>query len=87
MTEPPRHPGELLVEVLTKLNRSQRWLASRTGLSTKHVNQVCKGVANIGPPSAVLFEEATGVEAETWMTLQVHYDIAVARGEAQRRPG
>lgn len=83
MKEPPRHPGELLVKVLKTLNRSQAWLSRRTGLSTKHINQVCTGVAGIGPRSAVLFEEATGVEAETWMTLQVFYDIAVAREARQ----
>lgn len=81
MKEPPKHPGELLVTVLKKLGRSQRWLAGRAELSTKHVNQICTGVVGISARSAVRFEEAIGIGAETWMALQAHHDIAVAREE------
>lgn len=79
MTEPPKHPGELLARVLKTLNRSQVWLAAETGLSTKHINQICSGATHFSPRSAVLLEEATGVAAEVWLTLQMTHDLAVAR--------
>lgn len=44
MREPPRHPGELLAVTLAAAGMTQADLARRTGLSTKHVNQVVQGV-------------------------------------------
>jgi addiction module HigA family antidote len=75
------HPGEVLVKVLAAMKMSQAGLARRTGLSVKHINQICKSHVRISAQVAVLLEEAVGegAEAETWMWFQVRYDVAVAR--------
>lgn len=79
MTDAPEHAGALLEQVLRLLGMSQAALARQTGLTAKHVNQVCQGNAGISARAAVLFEEATGVGAEVWMQAQARCDIATAR--------
>ena len=66
-------PGDTLVEVLGAAEMTQAELAVRTGLSTKHVNQIVKGAASITPETAMLLERATGVPARTWSNLEFAY--------------
>jgi len=79
MSDTPEPSGVLLAQVLKVLGMSQATLASRTGLTAKHVNQVCQQHAGISARSAVLLEEVTGVNAELWMWTQARYDIASVR--------
>lgn len=76
---PPQHPGELLRKVLGAMSMTQSHLATRSGLSPKHVNQVCQGLAGISSRSAILLQEVTGVDAELWLTMQMRHDLATAR--------
>lgn len=71
--------GGLLSQTLTLLEMSQATFARRTGLSPKHVNQICQGHANVSARSAVRFEEVTDVGAEVWLRLQARRDIAAVR--------
>lgn len=64
---------------LAAVGMRQAELSRRTGLSTKHVNQICRENAGISAQSAVLLEETLGVPAEHWMRLQVAYDLTTAR--------
>lgn len=66
-------PGETLAEVLEEAGMTQAALAKRTGLSTKHVNQIINGAVSITPESALLLERATGVSARVWNNLEVAY--------------
>ena len=66
-------PGNTLEEVLENLGMTQAALAKRTGLSTKHINQIVNGAAPITPETALVFERATGVTARTWSNLEVIY--------------
>lgn len=66
-------PGTTLAEVLDDAGMTQAELATRTGLSTKHVNQVVNGLAAITPETALLLERATGVPARIWSNLEVRY--------------
>jgi len=79
VTGAPEPPGALLEQVLRLLGMSQAAFSRATGLTAKHVNQVCQGHAGVSARSAVLFEEVTGVDAEVWMRAQIRYDIAAAR--------
>ena len=56
-------PGETLRETLDALEMTQVQLATRTGLSLKHINQIIQGVAPLTPDTALLLEKATGVAA------------------------
>lgn len=77
-------PGETLQELLVGKAMSQAELARRTGLSTKHVNQLVKGGASITADTAARLERALGVPMKIWLALQATHDAgAFRRAEAQ----
>ncbi|MTK05181.1 HigA family addiction module antitoxin [Micromonospora sp. CP22] len=78
-------PGETLVEVLTDRGMSQAELARRTGLSTKHINQIVLGTATLSAETAVKFELVTGVPAQVWTALEAAYQVAQTRLEESAR--
>lgn len=81
-------PGATLAEVLHDAGMTQAELATRTGLSTKHVNQIVNGLAAITPETALLLERATGVPARIWSNLEVRYrEQETRRAEEARLAG
>ena len=66
-------PGDTLVEVLEERGMTQAELAARTGLSTKHINQIAKGRASITTETSLLLGRATGVAARVWSNLEIAY--------------
>jgi HTH-type transcriptional regulator / antitoxin HigA len=76
-------PGETLRETLDALEMTQVQLATRTGLSLKHINQIIQGVAPLTPDTALLLEKATGVEARMWNALEANYRERVLRAESR----
>lgn len=69
-------PGEALLDILEDAGMSQAELARRTGLSVKHVNQVCLGAAPISAETAVLISRATGVDARIWLRIESEHQAA-----------
>lgn len=78
-------PGDTLEEVLENADMSQAELAKRTGLSTKHINQIVNGAAPITPETALLLDRATGVSARTWSNLEVAYREHLSRQQEEER--
>lgn len=78
-------PGDTLEEVLDHLDMTQAQLAKRTGLSTKHVNQIVNGTAPITPETSLLLERATGVSARTWSNLEIAYREYLTRQDEEER--
>jgi HTH-type transcriptional regulator/antitoxin HigA len=72
-------PGDSLRHTLTERGMTQADLAARTGLSTKHINQIAQGVAPITAETSLLFEKATDVPARTWNALESLYRERLAR--------
>lgn len=72
-------PGRTLQETIDVLGLDQRELARRTGLSSKHVNQIIKGVATISQDTAIRLERVTGVPARMWNNLEANYREQIAR--------
>lgn len=72
-------PGETLREVLEEMHMSQLELASRIGASTKHVNQVVKGIVPISADVAQRLEVVTGVPARIWSRLESDYRTILAK--------
>ena len=72
-------PGETLRETLDALPLSQTDLATRTGLSIKHINQIVSGAAALTHETAIKLERATGVPARVWNTLEANYRDALSR--------
>jgi HTH-type transcriptional regulator/antitoxin HigA len=57
---------------------SQSQLAQRTGMSTKHINQIIQGQAALTHDTATL-ERTTGVPARFWNSLEAQYRDHLAR--------
>jgi addiction module HigA family antidote len=76
------HPGEMLQEALDEREMSQSYLAWATGYTPKHINQICKGHVAISAPVAVALEAELEITAEFWLSVQMHYDLHLAREQA-----
>ena len=72
-------PGETLTEWLDEHGMTQAGLATRTGLSTKHVNQIVKGAAPITTETALGLERVTGVSSDFWNRLEISYRSHLTR--------
>lgn len=74
------HPGEILLETLQHLGLSQAELARRSGWTTKHINQIVRGYANVSVAFAVMLEDTLGKPpAQFWMNLQCRWEIFTYR--------
>lgn len=73
-----RRPGFFLGEELAERGWSQKLLAEKTGLDSSMVSRLLSG-DRFSPRIALLLEDALGVSAEYWMTLQVAWDLDRAR--------
>jgi len=69
------HPGEFLLDELKARNLKQGALACEIGMSKSEMSLIINGKRNINIHTAVMLEEALGIDAETWMGLQIRYDI------------
>lgn len=78
-------PGETLSEVLGAIGMTQADLAKRTGLSTKHINQIVNASGPITTETALLLERATGVGARVWNNLEIAYREFESRQDAEQR--
>jgi HTH-type transcriptional regulator/antitoxin HigA len=72
-------PGETIDDLLEEKSMTQKDLAERLGVSTKHVNQVIKGHAPISADLAIGLEMVFGVPADFWMTREAIYRTRVAK--------
>ncbi len=78
-------PGDTLAEVLEESNMTQAELAKRTGLSTKHINQIVNGSAPITPETALLLETrhgSRGASVEQSRGCLSRASVASGRGSA-----
>ena len=77
-------PGDTLKEQLDALGIPQADLARRTGLSTKHINQIVQGSAALTPETALLLERAVGIPAALWNQLEATWRTYVSREESRK---
>ena len=78
-------PGRTLQETIDSLGMDQRDLATRTGLSPKHINQIIQGVAPITQDTAIRLERVTGVRARFWNNLETNYREQLAKLDEKPR--
>jgi addiction module HigA family antidote len=79
------HPGEILGETLKARSISQSELASRCGISEKHVSQIINGKASVTSETALLFERSLGIRASLWMNLESSHRLHIARRAEEAR--
>jgi HTH-type transcriptional regulator/antitoxin HigA len=81
-------PGETLAEELTARGLSQKALAAKMGRPLQAINEIVLGKKQITAETALQLEAALGIAAETWMHLEVGYQLTKARlaRKPTRRP-
>ncbi len=78
MKNPP-HPGETIRELcLGPVGLSVTAAAEGLGVSRKALSELLNGHAGISPEMAIRLSKAFGGSAESWLTQQMHYDLAQA---------
>lgn len=76
----PPHPGEFIREVyLTPLGISARQVSNSLGVSASTFNRLLNGESRISPEMALRLSKTLGRSAESWLAMQVHYDLWHAR--------
>ncbi len=80
----PIHPGEVLREdVIAELGLTVKEVAGRLGMSRTALSRVLNCRAAVSPDLALRLEQAGVSTADTWLTLQLNYDLAQARQHPQ----
>ena len=79
----PVHPGALVTECLEDLGLSVAEAAKGLGITRQQLHNVIAGRSSITPEMAIRFEKAFGSTADTWLRMQVNYDLAQARKRAK----
>jgi addiction module HigA family antidote len=82
MMKNPSHPGSLIRADLDELGLSVTEAAQALGVSRQQLHAVISGRAGVTPEMAVRLEKALGSTADTWLRMQMNYDLAQIRARA-----
>lgn len=72
-------PGETIRENMDFLGMNQKELATRLGITEKHLSNILNGNASITYETALKLELVIGPSAQFWMNLETHYQLDKAR--------
>lgn len=75
------HPGEILKDELEERGISQRHLAESMGLTYSVVNEILNGRRPLTAKTALMFEAALDVPADSLMYFQTKYNMQTARND------
>ena len=75
----PVHPGVLVAECLADLGLSVAEAAKGLGITRQQLHNVIAGRSSVTPEMAIRFEKAFGSTADTWLRMQLNYDLAQMR--------
>lgn len=78
----PSHPGRMLKDDLEAMGLSVAEAAEGLGVSRQQLYNVISGKHAITSEMAVRLEKAIGTSAETWLRMQMNYDLAQTRQRA-----
>lgn len=77
----PTHPGEVLKDEIEYRGITQRKLAESMGLAYSVVNEILNARRPLTARTALMFEAALGVPADSLMYLQSKYNMQMARSD------
>jgi addiction module HigA family antidote len=77
----PTHPGEVLKDEIEYRGISQTELAKRMGMSYNILNDILNERRPLTPPTAMMFEAALNVPADSLMRLQLKYNMQMAESD------
>jgi len=76
----PAHPGRVVrQDCLEPLGLTVTAAAKALGVTRQALNNVVNGKSGISPEMAIRLSKAFGSTAETWLRMQLAYDLAAAR--------
>lgn len=83
MKNPP-HPGEIIRDLyLTPLDLTVTQAAEGLGVTRKTLSLLLNGHAGISPEMAIRLSKAFGRTPESWLQLQMQYDLAQAKARTE----
>jgi addiction module HigA family antidote len=81
----PAHPGLIVRhDCLEPLKLSVTAAAKILGVTRQALNNVVNGKSGISPEMAIRLSKAFGSTPETWLQMQVAYDLAAARKDESK---
>jgi antitoxin HigA-1 len=81
----PVHPGRIVKhDCLEPLRLSVAEGAKILGVSRQALNNVITGKSGISPEMAIRLTKAFGSTEETWLRMQLAYDLAAARKDESK---
>ena len=78
----PAHPGELIGDNLDELGVTITVAADALAITRQQLHNLIAGRSAITPEMAVKLEKAIGSTADTWLRMQMNYDLAQIRKRA-----
>ncbi|MFM9941224.1 MAG: HigA family addiction module antitoxin [Hyphomicrobiaceae bacterium] len=75
----PAHPGRLLKNDLEELGLSVAIAAEGLGVTRQQLYNVINGKSAVTPEMAIRLEKGIGSTADTWLRMQMAYDLAQVR--------
>ena len=78
----PAHPGDLVKANIDELGLTVAEAATGLGVTRQQLYNVIRGKSVVTPEMAVRFEQAFGGTADTWLRMQLNYDLALVRQRA-----
>jgi addiction module HigA family antidote len=78
----PVHPGLLVKECLDDLGLTVAEAAAALHITRQQLHNIVSGRSSVTPEMAIRFEKAFGSTADTWLRMQVNYDLAQVRQRA-----
>jgi addiction module HigA family antidote len=79
----PAHPGELIGDTLDELGVSVSAAAKVLGITRQQLHNLISGRSGVTAEMAVRLEKALGSTADTWLRMQMNYDLARVRSRAK----
>jgi antitoxin HigA-1 len=72
----PAHPGEIVrEECLKPLGLSMTATAEALGVTRKALSDLLNGHTGVSPDMAIRLEKVFGSTADTWLGMQMQYDL------------
>jgi antitoxin HigA-1 len=72
----PAHPGEIVrEECLKPLNLTVTAAAEALGVTRKALSDLLNGHTGVSPEMAIRLEKVFGSTADTWLGMQMQYDL------------
>ena len=81
----PVHPGRIVrQDCLEPLGLTVSAAAKVLGVSRQALNNIVNGKSGISPDMAIRLSKAFGSTPETWLQMQLAFDLAAARKEESK---